>query len=57
MSNQNKSVLFTEMINNPKTNREKLMQVIFEEFNVSAFYIGSQAFFLLWQVDVKQELF
>lgn len=44
------SVLITEKPMNLRTHREKLMQVMFETFNVRSFYIGVQAVLALFSV-------
>lgn len=36
-------VLITEAMRNPTSNREKMIQIFFETFNVPSFYIGPQA--------------
>jgi len=35
-------VLLTEAPNNPKQNREKMMEIMFEKFNVPSFYLAIQ---------------
>ena len=35
-------VLMTEAPNNPKANREKMMEIMFEKFNVPSFYLAIQ---------------
>jgi actin len=39
---QEHPVLLTEIIQNPKANREKMMELQFETFNVPSFYLGKQ---------------
>ena len=41
-------VLMTEPTLNPKANREKMTQVIFEKFNEPAFYVTSPAVLSLY---------
>lgn len=41
-------VIFTEVINNSKPNREKTAQIMFETFNIPGFYTDAQAVFSLY---------
>ena len=41
-------VIFTEVTNNPKPNREKTVQIMFETFNIPGFYTDAQAIFSLY---------
>ncbi|KIJ92509.1 hypothetical protein K443DRAFT_13543 [Laccaria amethystina LaAM-08-1] len=48
VSPQGQSVLFTDSPLNSTLNREKMAQIMFESFNVSAFYVAMQAVLSLY---------
>ncbi len=48
VSPEEHKVLLTEAAMNPKANREKMLQVMFEDFNVPATFIAVQAFLSLY---------
>lgn len=39
------SALLTEVSKNSRSNREKLIQIMFEDLNIGSFYVGSQGYF------------
>jgi actin len=41
-------ILLTEAPQNPKANREKMIQILFEKFNVPSFYVGLQGVLALF---------
>ncbi|KAH0788449.1 actin [Histomonas meleagridis] len=44
------SVILSEKPLSPRTNREKMIQIMFETFNVRGFYVGVQAVFTLFSL-------
>ena len=43
-------VLITEASLNPRENREKMTQLMFDKFNINAFYVGNQSVFSLYSI-------
>lgn len=43
-------VFITEASLNPKSNREKMTQIMFEKFNISSFYVGNQSVLSLYSI-------
>ena len=41
-------LLLTEPVHNPKSNREKMIQLMFEKFSVPSYYVGKQAVLSLY---------
>ena len=47
------TILLTEVPNNPKPNRIKIAQIMFETFNVPSFYVASQAILSIYSTEQR----